>query len=97
MLLVSPNERFLNLINELWNEYNLILSHEECYWYHQARSKWVSLGDQNTRFFHQSTLKRRRINRIMALLDEQDNWIYDEIHLQNHIRTYYANLYSSSI
>lgn len=54
------------------------------------------MGDQNTRYFHQSTLKRRRQNRIVALQDDDDQWIYDEELLKNNIILFYSNLYSSA-
>lgn len=96
MLLNGANERLSSLKSELWKEYNMILSHEECYWFQQAKSKWVTLGDSNTRFFHQSTITRRRKNRIMALLDRDDQWIYDDSALQNHVIQFFSDLYTSN-
>lgn len=77
-LLESPNERLSHLKKELWTHYNTLLDHEEAYWFHQARSNWLSLGDRNTRYFHQKTLVRRRMNKIEALLNDQDVWVYDD-------------------
>lgn len=62
-LLQGNNERLLGLKEELWDEYCSILLQEEAYWYQQARSKWIKLGDRNTRFFHHSTIsKEERID-----------------------------------
>lgn len=97
VLLNGPNDRLICLKQDLWNEYNMIKAHEECYWFQQAKSKWVTMGDQNTRFFHQSTLKRRRQNRIVALQDDNKQWIYDEDLLQNHIIHYFSTLLSSTL
>lgn len=96
VLLRGPNERLMSLRDDLWQEYNMPVTHEESYWFQQARTNWVSLGDLNTRFFHQSSLKRRRKNRIMALQNEEGQWIYENDLLQQHIIDFYSNLYSSS-
>lgn len=75
----------------------MLLSHEESYWFQQCKCKWVVMGDQNSSFFfHQSTIKRRRINRIMALQYESSQWIYEDSILQDHICQFFANLYKSS-
>lgn len=36
----------------------------------KSRELWLKLGDRNSKFFHISTLVRRRRNRINAILDE---------------------------
>lgn len=33
--------------------------------------------DSNTKFFHISALKRRRVNNIVSFKDDNGNWIYD--------------------
>lgn len=68
-LLVADNSCLVALRDMLWEEYQLLTHQEEAYWYHQAKVKWVSLGDRNTQFFYQATLARRRRNRITALMD----------------------------
>lgn len=52
-LLEGPNERLAHLKQDLWTQYNSLLDHEEAFWFQQARSKWIRLGDRNTRYFHQ--------------------------------------------
>lgn len=91
VLLSRSIPRLINLGDDLWNEYNMI-NHEECYWFEQARAKWISMGDLNTRFIHQSTLKRRRHNCIMALQDDNGQWIYEENQLQQHIINFFSIL-----
>lgn len=92
----APNERLSNLKNELWIEYRSIVHQEEAYWLHQAKSKWITYGDENTHFFHQACLIRRRQNRIIALLDNEENWVYEDDKLQELVVDYYSSLYSSS-
>lgn len=52
------------------------------------------MGDKNTRFFHQATLCRHRHNRISALLDHNQNWVYDDHDLMNLVVNFYQDLYT---
>lgn len=97
VLLQFSNDRLEKLREDLWGEYTSILQQEEAYWYHQAKSKWVQLGDKNTRFFHQATISRRRKNRISALLNDANCWVYDEEGLIQLVEQFYQGLYSSSL
>lgn len=78
VLLEYDNKRLEDLRDQLWSEYTTVVQQEETYWYQQAKSNWVNMGDKNTRFFHQATLCRRRRNRISALMDQNHNWVYDD-------------------
>lgn len=81
---------------ELIFDFNHILKLEEDFWKLKSRISWLNGGDANTNFFHLSTLKRRRRNRISALKDGDGNWITDPVVLKSTITNYYADLYSSS-
>lgn len=81
-LMEGPNERLSHLKADLWAQYNSLLDQEE-YWLHLSRTKWLKLGDRNTKFFHQSALIRRRHNRIEALLNPNDEWVYDDKDIRN--------------
>ncbi|XVF10646.1 hypothetical protein REPUB_Repub07fG0200300 [Reevesia pubescens] len=48
---------------ELWSLYKL----EEKSWQQKSRTKWFLEGDKNTKFFHLTTLVRRRSNTIESL------------------------------
>lgn len=96
VLFHGKNERLQILKEGLWEEYSRILHQEEAYWFQQSRSKWIKLRDRNTCFFHQSTLAKRKFNKIEALMDEDGEWIYDEDKLQSLAVNFYGSLYSSS-
>lgn len=96
VLMLGNNDRLFILGAQLWEEYVDIVRQEESYWFQQAPSKWICLGDRNTHYFHQSTLMRRRRNKITALFNQENNWIYDELTLINYVTMSFSNLYYSS-
>lgn len=49
-----------------------------------------------TKFFHISTLQRRRRNEITTLQDSGGNWICEPSYVQSHILDYYQNLFTTS-
>lgn len=95
-LLIQDNERLVALRSKLWEEYCQIVHQEESYWFQQAKSKWIAFGDKNNKFFHQAVLIRRRQNRITALKDNNDSWVYDEDGLRGLVLDFYSSLYASN-
>ncbi|PRQ51592.1 putative transcription factor interactor and regulator CCHC(Zn) family [Rosa chinensis] len=65
----NNNSYLLNLEQDLIKEYELICDQEAMYWQQKSRVKWLQEGDKNTKFFHLSTMIRRRRNKIEGLLD----------------------------
>lgn len=47
-------------IDALWKR-------EEIYWKKRSRVKWLDHGDKNTKYFHQTSLARRRRNKIVRI------------------------------
>ncbi|XP_020206760.1 uncharacterized protein LOC109791822 [Cajanus cajan] len=56
------NDFLEELSKKLWSEYEHVLIQEELLWFQKSRYKWLELGDRNTKYFHGSTLIRRRKN-----------------------------------
>ena len=48
------------------------------YWYQKARVNWLNLGDNNTKFFHQTTRQMRQKNKILRIKGDDNNWIEKE-------------------
>ncbi|XP_039035459.1 uncharacterized protein LOC120171922 [Hibiscus syriacus] len=48
-------------------EYQLVLNQEEILWFQKARLDWMLKGERNTKFFHLTTMVRRRYNKTVGL------------------------------
>lgn len=95
-LMTCDNPRLVRIRKELLEDYNKLVYHEELYWFQQAKVKWINLGVRNTSFFHQSSLIRQCKNRIVALLDDSDIWVYDDRGIRDLISQFYRQLYAST-
>ncbi|XP_070672121.1 uncharacterized protein [Malus domestica] len=56
------------IVDDLWAQ-------EESYWLRRFRVAWLREGDENTKFFHQSTLHRRRRNKVLKIQDVDGIWV----------------------
>eukprot|EP00253_Pinus_taeda_P034910 PITA_34910 len=57
--------------NKLQQEWENFCKQEEIFWRQKSRVQWLKEGEQNTRFFHRSTLTNRAHNRISSIKDEE--------------------------
>lgn len=90
------NPYLLKLENLLSSELTTLLNQENQFWVLKSRINWLQHRDANTRFFHTSTLKKRRNNRKVSLRGHFGNWISGEISLTNHIFSHFSNLFITS-
>ena len=91
----GPNEYLLNLESQHRKEYFEIVQQEKELWLVKSRYNWLIQGDRNTRFFHTSTLIRKRRNNIVYLKNNQGNWVHDENEIVALIRNGFINLFST--
>ncbi|XP_061343725.1 uncharacterized protein LOC133289741 [Gastrolobium bilobum] len=87
----DPNTELLQ--KELWKELQGILIKEELIWFQRSRNQWLKYGDKNSKFFHSSTVSRRRHNRIVTLKNEQGKWVSDTKELVDMAVAYYQQLF----
>ncbi|XP_054782763.1 uncharacterized protein LOC129290080 [Prosopis cineraria] len=59
-------------VQHLRRELEQLWKQEEIYWWQRSRVNWVSVGDINTRFFHNPTKVRRQRNQIVKLRNNAD-------------------------
>ncbi|KAL8151271.1 hypothetical protein V2J09_021079 [Rumex salicifolius] len=78
----APNDYLLQLQQDLSTQLEKTLEEEEVLWFQKARDKWLQFGDRNTKFFHTSTIIRRRQNKIEKLKDSSGNWVEDRKDLE---------------
>ncbi|XP_028089100.1 uncharacterized protein LOC114289558 [Camellia sinensis] len=90
-----PSPFLFNLEKTLVKDFNDILKLEEEFWALKSRINFVLDGDKNTKFFHQSTLTRRRRNKILAIRDSNNNWIFDEPSIKTSFISHYSSLFST--
>ncbi|XP_028761232.1 uncharacterized protein LOC114719845 [Neltuma alba] len=78
----------------LWKEFIKLSSQEELIWYQKSRCQWLKFGDRNSKFFHATTMIRRKKSRVEALQDDQGNWISNQHTLRQMAHDFFKNLYS---
>ena len=60
---------------KLQKEYDECLKREELLWRQKSRVTWLTTSDLNTKFFHITTLVRRRRNQICFLKNNSGSWV----------------------
>nr|GEZ24877.1 reverse transcriptase [Tanacetum cinerariifolium] len=68
---------------------------EEMFWHQRSRVNWIKFGDQNTRFFHLSTIHRSQRNAITMLKNGEGQWVDDPVALNTLIRNHFTSIYTS--
>ena len=51
------------------------LRRNEAFWIQKSRELWLKDGDKNSRFFHLSTVIRRKRNSIDAIKNDFGEWL----------------------
>lgn len=72
------------------------MKREEILWRDKSRSKWIAEGDANTRFFHISTIVKRKPNTIEHFKLPHDIWIHDIKQIGDAFVGYFCNLFCST-
>ncbi|OMO59554.1 reverse transcriptase [Corchorus capsularis] len=75
-------------LHETWKQ-------EEKYWSQRSRINWLRHGDQNSKFFHQSTIIQRQRNKILSLKVENEDWIENEDEILEVFTQYYEKLFTT--
>ncbi|KAK9983648.1 hypothetical protein SO802_033173 [Lithocarpus litseifolius] len=92
----NPNNFLVELEKLLLCELSHIANLEAEFWSMKSRISWVVEGDKNTVFFHNSTLFRRRRNRITSMKDRMGNWLIGEHEISFFIRQGFLDLFTTS-
>uniref|UniRef100_A0A803Q9F4 Reverse transcriptase domain-containing protein n=1 Tax=Cannabis sativa TaxID=3483 RepID=A0A803Q9F4_CANSA len=88
LALSAEEETIQCLIRELWLP-------KESIWRQKSREMWLKLGDHNSKFFHASTIIRRRRNKIVTIKDNNNNWVRNEKRIGQIFNEFFSNLFES--
>ena len=69
----------LKLERKLQNDLKTVLDQDELLWFQRSREDWIESGDRNTKFYHTSTLIRKRRNNLKALRTPHGEWIMSRL------------------
>ena len=73
-----------------------MLKHEESLWRSKSRETWLTCKDLNTKYFHTSTLIRRRSNAINFLKSTVGDWFSSRANIGGIFIDHFKNLFSTS-
>jgi hypothetical protein len=73
-----------------------LLKHEETLWRSKFRETWLTCKDLNTKYFHTSTLIRRRSNDINFLKLDFGAWISSRAEIGRQFSDYFSKLFTTS-
>ena len=93
---ILASGRQLHLIKleaKLRVEMESVLNDEEMLWFQKSRAEAICDTDRNTRYFHLTTIIRRKRNKVEALMDEEGNWITDGEKVKVMVREFWSNLF----
>ncbi|PKI65221.1 hypothetical protein CRG98_014370 [Punica granatum] len=89
---LEVKEQEENLLADL--EENLI--RKDLIWRQKSRELWLKDGDRNTKFFHLSTVIRRRANQIVAIKDDNGEWSQDQEVIGDYFLRKFQDLFKTS-
>ena len=89
------DEASIQQLKEATVKFSSLLNQQETYWKQRAKQFWLVFRDSNTKFFHQFASSRKRKNSFDKLKDEHDQWYNWESGLQNIIKNYFIDIFSS--
>jgi hypothetical protein len=92
----SPSDYNLSLELHLKSLINEYLIQEDSLWKSKSTELWLTCKDLNTRFFHTSTLIRRRRNAIDLLHTSHDGWLSDRTDIGGCFVSHFKDIFTSS-
>ena len=91
----SPlSSSLLLLQRDLWKELEEIILHEDLLWAQKSRCEWFTLGDNNTRYFHRRANARKKSKTILAIQNENGDWINNEDEIKSLAVGFFKNLFT---
>lgn len=80
--------------NDLQRQHQKYLSMNEQYWLQRSRLNWIQSGDNNTRYFHNTAVARKRRNSIHAIISNSGDWVTDQREIRSNFVAHFKAIYS---
>lgn len=93
--ITSPSQENLEEEANLLLELEEWQAKEDIKWKQKSRELWLKEGDHNSKFFHASTIIRRK-NNIAEIKLENGNYIYENEDIEKYFEKHFQELYNSS-
>ena len=90
----AVSESNARLEAKLQGELEEWLRRNEMLWRQKSREMWLKDGDKNSKFFHLSTIIRRKKNSIDAIKDEGGSWLTCKKEIQRHIMEQFSQRFT---
>nr|XP_048317979.1 uncharacterized protein LOC125418477 [Ziziphus jujuba var. spinosa] len=91
---VPPSEEIIKKSQELQSAIDEWRLRLELVWRQKSRELRLKEGDRNSKFFHATTVAKRRKNQIVAIKDDNDNWLDSRLEIGNYLTRKFEELYS---
>ncbi|XP_030945669.1 uncharacterized protein LOC115970144 [Quercus lobata] len=88
-----PSFQYGDLEAALQAELSEWLLRSETLWRQKSRELWLKLGDKNSKFFHLSTIVRRKRNNIDAIRDGNGSWITEGNAIRKRFLDHFKDLF----
>uniref|UniRef100_A0A803P0S6 Reverse transcriptase domain-containing protein n=1 Tax=Cannabis sativa TaxID=3483 RepID=A0A803P0S6_CANSA len=92
----NPSPVNLKLEADILLEIEEVSSRQSNIWRQKSRELWLRDGDRNTRFFHASTVIRRKRNFISSVSDDGVFWLRTRQEIGNYFTNNFKEVFSSS-
>jgi hypothetical protein len=90
-----PDKQNPSLQKHLVLQHDNILAREEAYHRQRYKKNWSVAGDRNTRFFHQSIIKRSRRNTNTHFLNQDGTYVSTHDQLADTATSYFVDIFKS--
>lgn len=95
LILLQQTEGVRDRIATLQHQYQSFIAAQEAYWLQRSRLNWDIMGDRNTKFFHTTTMVRRRRNRIEAIQNEAGDWLVKEGEIRGEFVRHFRQIFQA--
>lgn len=95
-LMNREDDEGIKLYFEERERLNELLLHEEVYWKQRAKTFWLQEGDSNSKYFHAQASKRKRLNKIPYLMDDEGKKIETQEEMNVVTKEYFTKVFTDS-